>query len=89
MKALSLIVSLAVFTAAGYFFARDFTYTLEMNYIIYMSLLIILMLICIVGVLINIPMILMEKRKMKLFVYNKYSRKSLKDKKFQINFETS
>ena len=89
MKALSLIISLASFMVSGYFFVTGFNFSGETNHLIYMSLLLILMLVCIVGILINVPLILSERRRMKTIVYNKLSQKAIKSKGFQLNFETS
>jgi len=89
MKALSLLVSLTAFLISGYYFVSDFTYPLDSNQIIYMSLLLVLMLICVIGILINIPLILSERRKMKVLLYNKMTHKSIKTKKFQFGLETS
>ena len=87
MKVLSLTLSLFVFTASGYFFVTDFRPATEMNYVIYMSLLVILMLICIVGVMINLPMIIRERRRMKVLIYNSYSKKRIANKSFDSQFE--
>lgn len=75
MKKASLFLSVFVFGVAAYFFATDFRNSLEMNYIIYMLLLLILMSICVVGVMINIPLLIREKRKMNIFLYNSFSKK--------------
>lgn len=82
MKILSLMLSLVVFAVSGYFLVTDFTQSTELNYIIYMSLLVILMLICIVGVMINLPMIIRQRRKMKTLIYNSYSSKRIPNKEF-------
>ena len=89
MKTLSLLVSLTVFVLSGFFFINDFTYSTEINHIIYSSLLIILMLICIIGILINLPMIILEKRKMRQYVYSKFAQREFKNKKFHYELETS
>ena len=89
MKTISLIISLTVFMISGYFLVADFRITSEANHLIYMSLLLILMLVCIVGVLINMPLILMQKRRMKAFVYNKFSRRPERARRLEINFEPS
>ncbi|HLA56962.1 MAG TPA: hypothetical protein VK623_12730 [Flavobacterium sp.] len=89
MKALSLIVSSTVFMIAGYFFVTDFNLSGEMNHLIYMSLLVILMLICIVGMMINVPLIIRERRKMKVLVYNKITKRTLKREHIKWNLETS
>jgi membrane-bound acyltransferase YfiQ involved in biofilm formation len=78
MKALSLFVSFAVFIVAGYFFVADFSLSAEANHFIYISLLLILMMICIVGIVLNVPLILQEKRNLKLLVNNKVGRKKNK-----------
>lgn len=88
MKALSLIISLTVFLIAGYFFVTDFNLSGEMNHIIYMSLLIVLMLVCIVGIMINVPLIIRERRRMKVLVYNNFSGKRAKSKRLEFTFET-
>jgi membrane protein DedA with SNARE-associated domain len=82
MKTLSLIMSVVVFVASGYFFVTDFRESAELNYLIYMSLLVTLMLICIVGVMINLPMILRQRRKVKTLIYNSYSSKRIPNKEF-------
>jgi len=69
MKTLSLILSIVVFFTAGYFFIVDFTASTETNYLIYMALLVILMLICVVGIMINLPMIIRQRRQMKMLIY--------------------
>ena len=89
MKTLSLILSIAVFFTAGYFFVVDFTASTEMNYLIYMSLLVILMLICIVGVMINLPLILRQRRQMKMLIYNSYSKKRIQNREFDRQFGIS
>jgi membrane protein DedA with SNARE-associated domain len=90
MKALSLIVSVAVLSISGYYFVTDFNLSGETNHIIYMSLLLILMLICIVGILINVPLIIRERRKMKVLLYQKVTRKALKrEKRLHLHLETS
>ena len=87
MKVLSLILSVVVFTVAGYFFVVDFRSSTEMNYLIYMSLLVILMLVCVVGVMINLPMIIRQRRKMRVLIYNSYSKKRIANKSFDRQFE--
>lgn len=82
MKVLSLLLSLVVFTAAGYFFVIDFRQSTELNYLIYMSLLVILMLICVVGIMINLPLIIAHRRKMNTLIYNSYSKKRIINKSF-------
>jgi membrane associated rhomboid family serine protease len=87
MKIFSLILSIVVFAISGYFFVADLRAATEMNYLIYMSLLVILMLICVVGVMINLPMILKERRRMKAIIYNSYSKKRIANKSFDRQFE--
>ncbi len=87
MKIVSLILSLLVFGASGYFFVNDFTNSTEINYLIYMSLLVILMLICVVGVLINLPYIIKQRRKVKNLVYNSYSERRIRNREFDRQFE--
>ena len=76
------MLSVVVFVASGYFFVTDFRESTELNYLIYMSLLVILMLICVVGVMINLPMIIRHRRKMKSLIYNSYSSKRIPNKEF-------
>ena len=87
MKVISLTLSIAVFVASAYFFITDFTLSSETNYMIYMALLVVLMLICIVGVMINLPVLLRERRKMKTLIYNSYSQKRIRNKEFDSSFE--
>ena len=87
MKVISLTLSITVFFVSAYFFVTDFTLSAETNYMIYMALLVILMLICIVGVMINLPVILRERRKMKTLIYNSYSQKRIRNKEFDRSFE--
>lgn len=87
MKALSLLLSIIVFFVAGYYFVIDFYQSGEINHFIYMSLLVVLMLICIVGVLINVPMIIKERRKMNLLMRKKMQQKSPQTL-FDFTFET-
>ncbi len=89
MKTFSLIISLAVFMISGYFLIADFRITDEANHLIYMSLLLVLMLICVIGILINMPLILREKRRMRMFVYNKFSKRALRPRRLQMEFEPS
>ena len=89
MKTLSLILSIAVFFTAGYFFVVDFTNSTETNYLIYMALLVILMLICIVGVMINLPLIIRQRRQMKVLIYNSYSKKRIQNREFDRQFGIS
>jgi hypothetical protein len=74
MKALALIVSTIVFLVSGYVLFTDVQLSNGLNEYIYMSLLLILMLICIVGILINVPLIMEEKRKMKVFMSKKLTK---------------
>jgi hypothetical protein len=89
MRTLSLILSIVVFFTAGYFFIDDFTNSTETNYLIYMALLVILMLICIIGVMINLPMIIRHRRKMRVLIYNSYSKKRIRNKEFDRQFRIS
>lgn len=82
MKIATLILSIVVFFGSGYFLITDFRPSLEMNYILYMSLLVILMLICIVGILINYPYLVQQRRKVKTIIYNSYSNKRVLNKDF-------
>lgn len=74
MKALALIISTIAFLVSGYVLFTDVNLQDGLNEYIYMSLLLILMLICIVGMLINVPLIMEEKRKMKVFMNKKLSK---------------
>jgi hypothetical protein len=74
MKALALIISTIAFLISGYVLFTDVQLSNGLNEYIYMSLLLILMLICIVGILINVPLIMEEKRKMKVFMNKKLSK---------------
>lgn len=77
IRILSLLLSVAVFFIAGYFFWIDLKPLLELNYIIYMSLLMILMTISIIGILMSMPMIMKQRRKInKFFLRNDFSQKS-------------
>lgn len=87
MKTLSLIVSSVLFLVSGYFLVTDFTFSTGLNYFIYISLLIILMLVGVVGIMINLPMIIKEKRRMKSLIYNSYSKKRVSNKSFDRQFE--
>jgi len=89
MKILSLLLSLVVFTTAGYFFVIDFRESTELNYLIYMSLLVILMLICVVGVMINLPLIIAHRRKVRTLIHNSYSQKRIQNKGFDRQFGIS
>jgi Ni,Fe-hydrogenase I cytochrome b subunit len=87
MKALILAVSMIAFVVSGYFLVNDLnSLTGEMNQMIYMSLLLILMLICVVGILINVPLIVEEKRRMKSIVYKKLSKAAMKNKTPEFSF---
>ncbi len=83
MKALSLIVSFAVFMVAGYFFIVDFNISAEANHFIYISLLLILMMICVVGIILNIPFLLQQKRHINVLLSAKMDRR--KSKRLQIS----
>jgi cytochrome bd-type quinol oxidase subunit 2 len=82
MKILSLILCVLVFLGAGYFLIIDFQTSLEMNSILYMSLLVILMLICVVGVLINYPLLMQQRKNVKTTMYNSYSSKRIINREF-------
>ena len=82
MKIVSLILSIVVFFGAGFFLIADFRPSMEMNFLIYMSLLVILMLICIVGVLINYPVLVQQRKNVKTIIYNSYSNKRILSKEF-------
>ena len=86
MKALALTVSMIAFLVAGYFLFTDVNLSAGINEYIYMSLLLILMLICIVGILINAPLIVQEKRRMKALMYNKLSKAGLKEQQPEFSF---
>lgn len=89
MKIVSLILSIVVFFGAGFFLIADFRPSMEMNYLIYMSLLVILMMICIVGVLINYPTLLQQRKNVKSIIYNSYSSKRVLNKEFDHQFGMS
>ena len=78
MKTLSLLLSLIVFCVAAYFFAVDFRLSSESNYIIYMALLVILMSICIVGMMINVPLLLREKKKLHYWLRSQIAKKPIR-----------
>lgn len=82
MKIVSLILSIVVFFGAGFFLIADFRPSLELNFLIYMSLLVILMLICVVGVLINYPLLMQQRKNVKTIIYNSYSNKRILNKEF-------
>jgi hypothetical protein len=86
MKALTLTVSTIAFLIAGYFLFTDVDLSVGINEYIYMSLLLILMLICVVGILINVPLIVAEKRRMKMLMYNKLSKAALKNNQPEFSF---
>lgn len=88
MKIATLILSIVVFFGAGYFLIIDFTPSLELNDILYTSLLVILMLICIVGILINFPYLVQQRRKVKTIIYNSYSDKRVLNKEFDRQYGT-
>jgi len=81
MKVLSLILSIAVFGVSIFCFISDFRISSELNYLIYMTLLFILMSICIVGMLINVPLILQERRRLNYLYTNLSKNKFIKRKK--------
>jgi len=74
MKAFALIISTLAFLVSGYVLFTDVQLSNGLNEYIYMSLLLILMLICIVGILINVPLIMEERRKMKVFMSKKLNK---------------
>ena len=86
MKIVSLILSIVVFFGAGFFLIADFRPSMEMNFLIYMSLLVILMLICIVGVLINYPVLVQQRKNVKTIIYNSYSNKRILNKEFDTQY---
>ena len=86
MKALALIASTIVFLVSGYVLFTDVHLSDGLNEYIYMSLLLILMLIGIIGILINVPQIMEEKRKMKVFMSKKLN-KALKGQP-ELTFQT-
>lgn len=87
MKIVSLLISLLVFGASGYFFVNDFTNSTEINYLIYMTLLVILMLICVIGIMINLPVIIKQRSKVKNLVYNSYSERRVRNNEFDRQFK--
>lgn len=87
MKALALTVSMIVFAVSGYVLFTDVNLSAGLNEYIYMSLLLILMLICVVGIMFNVPLILEEKRRMKVFM-NKKIDKALGDSGTALTFQT-
>lgn len=89
MKTLSLITSTLALCVATYFFVSDFKFSTESNYLIYMSMLLILMFICILGIVINLPMINSQRKKVRTLIYNSYSEKRIRNKSFDSQFEIS
>lgn len=87
MKLFTLILSVSVFIISAYFFAADFKFSAEINHIIYMSMLMILMCICVIGMIINVSLIRLTRKKMSTLIYNEYSQKSLKPSQFERQFE--
>lgn len=87
MKILTLILSTSIFIIAGFYLFSDFKISDDTNYNIYLCLLIILMLICILGILINLPYLLLEKKKNRQIIYNSYSDKRIKNQTFDKNFK--
>lgn len=83
MKIVSLIASIVVLLIAAYFFVLDFRFTFDFNHILYRSILLILMLICIVGLMINIPLLMIERKKMDAYL-NVLSKKKFIKKQYQI-----
>lgn len=86
MKTFILILSTIVFVVSGYFLIADFKISNETNFNIYLCLLIILMLICIIGILINLPFTLSEKKKHRPIIYNSYSNKRTRNQTFDKKF---
>ncbi|HEX8577441.1 MAG TPA: hypothetical protein VF677_14215 [Flavobacterium sp.] len=86
MKTFSLLLSVIVFTVSGYYFTTSLKYSLETNYVIYMLLLLILMLICVVGMIINAPSFMKNRRRMKELIYNSYSDKRTRNENFDKTF---
>ncbi len=89
MKLFTLILSAVVFVASAYFFASDFKFSSEINHIIYMSMLMILMCICVVGMVINVSLLRIGRKKVKSLIYNSYSQKRIPNKHFDRQFEIS
>ena len=87
MKAIILIVSTVVFLVSGYVLFTDVNLAAGVNEYIYMSLLLILMLICVVGMMFNVPLILEEKRRMKVFMAKKID-KALGETRPELTFQT-
>lgn len=87
MKLFTLILSASVFFISAYFFAADFKFSSEINHIIYMSMLMILMCICVIGMIINVSLIRIGRKKMGTLIYNGYSQKDLKTSHFERQFE--
>ena len=86
MKTFSLLLSVIVFTVSGYYFTTSLKYSVETNYIIYMLLLLILMLICVLGMIINAPSFLKNRRRMGALIYNSYSDKRTRNEGFDKTF---
>lgn len=90
MKLFTLILSASVFFISAYFFATDFTFSSEINHIIYMSMLMILMCICVIGMIINVSLIRIGRKKMGTLIYNNgFSQKVMKSSQFDRQFEIS
>ncbi|RZJ27266.1 MAG: hypothetical protein EOO48_12250 [Flavobacterium sp.] len=87
MKALALILSIVSFLVSGYFLFTDVNLSAGVNEFIYMSLLLILMLICIVGILLNAPLIIQEKRRMKVLMYKKLRAASIEKNQPEFSFQ--
>jgi len=81
MKALFLLLSTAAFLVTGYVLFTDVDLSLGVNEYIYMSLLLTLMLVCIVGILLNAPLIIEEKKRMKKMV-RKFSKAGINNPEF-------
>ena len=78
-----------MFFGAGYFLIVDFRPSMEMNFLIYISLLVILMLICVVGVLINYPLLMQQRKNVTTIIYNSYSNKRILNKEFDRQYGMS
>ena len=74
MKAFDPSISTIVFLVPGYVLFTDVQLSAGFNEYIYMSLLLVLMLICVVGIAINVPLIMEEKRKMKVLMSKKINK---------------
>lgn len=86
MKAIALAASMISFLVSGYFLFTDVDLSIGINEYIYMSLLLILMLICVVGILINAPLIVREKRRMKAMMYKNLSNAAMKERRPEFSF---